>query len=136
MGKKDEVPQKVIPMSTPPPFPQRLVKKTEDGKYRCFITMLKQLSINVLLIEALKQMYSYAKCMKVTVTKKRSISFEDDDRMQHSSAISTRSLVQKKKDSGAFIIPCTIGLLHFAKALCDLGEGINLMPLSIYNNLG
>ena len=47
-GKDVEVPIKVIPMPRPPPpFPQRLVKKTEDGKYRCFITMLKQLSINV-----------------------------------------------------------------------------------------
>ena len=47
-GKDAEVPMKVIPMPRPPPpFPQRLVKKTEDGKYRRFITMLKQLSINV-----------------------------------------------------------------------------------------
>ena len=42
-GKDAEVPIKVFPMPrTPPPFPQRLVKKTEDGKYRRFITMLKQ----------------------------------------------------------------------------------------------
>ena len=41
-GKDAEVHMKVIPMPrTPPPFPQRLVKKTEDGKYRRFITMLK-----------------------------------------------------------------------------------------------
>ena len=47
---------KVIPKPRPPPpFPQRLVKKTEDGKYRRFITMLKQLSINVPLVEALEQ---------------------------------------------------------------------------------
>ena len=40
-GKDAEVPMKVIPMPRPPaPFPQRLVKKTEDGKYRRFITML------------------------------------------------------------------------------------------------
>ena len=32
-GKDVEVPMKVIPMPTPPPpFPQILVKKTEDGK--------------------------------------------------------------------------------------------------------
>ena len=44
MGKEDEVPQKVTPMPRqPPPFLQRLVKKTEDGKY--FITMLKHLSL-------------------------------------------------------------------------------------------
>ena len=37
-GKDAEVPMKVIPMPRPPhPFPQRLVKKTEDGKYRRFI---------------------------------------------------------------------------------------------------
>ena len=54
-GKDAEVPMKVIPMPrTPPPFPQRLVKKTEDGKYRCFITMLKHLSINVPLVEAIE----------------------------------------------------------------------------------
>ncbi|XP_069154582.1 uncharacterized protein [Solanum lycopersicum] len=120
----------------PPPFPQRFVKKTEDGKYQHFITMLKQLSINVPLIEALKQMLGYAKFMKDMVTKKGSVIFEDDNRMQHCSAIATRSLVQKKEDSVAFTIPCTIGLLHFEKPLCDLGESINIMPLFIYKKLG
>ena len=120
----------------PPPFPQRLVKKTEDGKYRPFITMLKQLSINVSLVEALEQMPGYAKFMKDLVIKQRSVTFKDDDRMYHCSAIARRSLVQKKEDPGAFTIPCTIGLLHFAKALCDLGEIINLMPLSMNKKLG
>ena len=44
--------------------------------------------------------------------------------------------MQKKEDPGAFTIPCTIGLLHFAIALCDLGGSINPMPLSIYMKLG
>ena len=56
--------------------------------------------------------------------------------MQHWSAIAKRSLVQKKEDPSAFTIPCTIGLLHFAKALCYLGESTNLIPLSIYKKLG
>ena len=84
--------------------------------------MLKQLSINVPLVEALKQMPGYANFMKDLVKKKRTVTFENDDRMQHYSVISTRSLVQKIEDSGAFTIPCTIGSLHFAKALCDLGQ--------------
>ena len=46
------------------------------------------------LVEALEKMPSYAKFMKDLVTKKRSITFVDDDRMQHCSAIDTRSLVQ------------------------------------------
>ena len=121
--KDAEVPINVIPMPRPPPpFPQILVKKTEDGKYRHFLTMLKQLSINVPLVEALEQMPGYAKFMKDLVTKKRSVTFEDDDRLQHCSAIATRFLIQKKEDHGAFTIPCTVGSLHFANALCDLGK--------------
>ena len=96
-GKDVEVPMKVVLMpSPPPPFPQRLVKKTEDGKYWRFITMLKQLSINVPLVKVLEKMPSYAKFMKDLVTKKRPVTFEDDDRLQHCSAIATRSLVQNK----------------------------------------
>ena len=52
--------------------------------------------------------------------------------MQYCSAIATRSLIQKKEDPGVFTIPCTVGSLHFAKALCDLGASINLISLSIY----
>ena len=97
--------------------------------------MLTQLSINAPLIKALEQIPIYAKFMKDMVTKNRSVGFEDDNPMQHSSSIATRSLVQNKEDLGAFTIPCTIGLLRFAKALCDLGSSIDLMPLSIYKKL-
>ncbi|XP_069145425.1 uncharacterized protein [Solanum lycopersicum] len=135
-GKEAEIPQKVTSIPRPPPtLPQRLVNKTEDGKYQRFISMLKQLSINVPFIEALEQMPGYAMFMKYMVTKKRSDSFEDNDWMQNCSAIATRSLVQKKEDSGSFTFPCTIGLLYFAKALCDLRASINFMPLSLYKKM-
>ena len=84
--------------------------------------MLKQLSINVPLVEALEQMPGYAKFMKDLVTNKRLVTFEDNDRMQHYSAIATRSLIQKREDPGVFTIACTVGSLHFVKALCDLGQ--------------
>ena len=112
------------------------MKKTEDGKYRRFITLSKKLSINIPLVETLEQMSGYAKFMKDLVTKKISFTFEDDGTLQHCSAIATRYLVQKKEDSVAFTIPCTVGSLQFAKALCDLGASINLLPLSIYKKLG
>ena len=80
-------------------------------------------------------MPGYAKFMKDLVTKKRSVTFDDDDRLHHYSAIGTRSLVQKKEDPSVFTIPCRVGSLYFAKALCDLGASINLMPLSIYKKL-
>ncbi|XP_069152685.1 uncharacterized protein [Solanum lycopersicum] len=98
--------------------------------------MLNQISINVSLVEALEKMPGYVKFRKDLVTKKRSVTFEDEDRLQHCSVIATRSLVQKKDNPDAFTILCTVGSLHFSKALCDLGASINLMPLSIYKKLG
>ncbi|XP_049357011.1 uncharacterized protein LOC125821648 [Solanum verrucosum] len=98
----------------PPHLPQRLKKKAEDGKFKKIITMLRQLSVNIPLVEVLEQMSGYAKYMKDLVTKKR----------------------VKKEDSGAFIIPCTIGSIKFAKGLCDLRENISMMSLAIYKQLG
>ena len=42
----------------------------------------------------------YVKFMKDLVTKKRSVTFEDDDRMQHCSAIATRISGPKERRSG------------------------------------
>ncbi|XP_049382699.1 uncharacterized protein LOC125847034 [Solanum stenotomum] len=138
-GKEKEVeenlPLQQIP-KPPPHFPQRLKKKDEDGKFTKFITMLKQLSVNIPLMEALEQMPGYAKFIKDLVTKKRVVSLDFTNDVHHCSAIATRSLVQKKEYLGAFTIPCTIGLIKFAKDLCDLEASINLMPLNIYKKLG
>ena len=49
--------ENVVPIPIPPPpFPHNLVKKTKEGKYSRYMTMLKHLSINVSLIEGLKKM--------------------------------------------------------------------------------
>ena len=42
----------------------------------------------------------------------------------------------KLKDPGSICIPCDIGSRHFEKALCDLGSGVSLMPLSIATAMG
>ena len=52
--KGNEVVFKTI-LRPPPPFPQRLKKKTDDPKFSKFMAMLKQLTINVPLVEALEQ---------------------------------------------------------------------------------
>ncbi|XP_019264123.1 PREDICTED: uncharacterized protein LOC109241796 [Nicotiana attenuata] len=40
------------------------------------------------------------------------------------------------KDPGSFTIPVRIGNINVGRALCDLGERINLMPLSLFKKLG
>ncbi|XP_047257630.1 uncharacterized protein LOC124889688 [Capsicum annuum] len=117
------------------PSNHQLKKKADDTKFGKFLAMLKQLTINLPLVETLEQIPGYAKFMKDLVTKKRIVSYEMVDNLYHCCAISIRSLVQKKANPGAFTILCTIGPLDFSKALCDLGASINLMSLVVYKKL-
>jgi len=120
----------------PPPFPQHLKKKNEDEKFKFFLSVFKSLSINIPLVEALLEMSGYAKFMKELVTKKIILDYETIDVPHSCSAIMTNDSITKREDLGDFTIPCTIGMLQFAKALCDLGASINLMPYTIYKQLG
>ncbi|XP_070029517.1 uncharacterized protein [Nicotiana sylvestris] len=45
-------------------------------------------------------------------------------------------MAPKLEDPGAFTIPCTFRSVDFAKALCNLGANINLMPYSVFKTLG
>ncbi|XP_070005756.1 uncharacterized protein [Nicotiana sylvestris] len=45
-------------------------------------------------------------------------------------------MAPKLEDPDAFTIPSTIESANFAKALCDLGASINLMPYSVFKTLG
>ena len=121
----------------PPPFPQRFQKQKKDDQFRKFLDVLKQLHINIPLVEALEQMPNYAKFMKDLVTKKRRFGeFETVALTEECSAILQNKLPPKLKDPGSFTIPCSIGNHYFGKALCDLGASINLMPMSIFRRLG
>ncbi|XP_060181669.1 uncharacterized protein LOC132611264 [Lycium barbarum] len=90
----EEIMEVLTPIPKPPlPFPQGLEKKTNDGKIIKFIEKLMQLSINIPLVEALKQMPGYAKFVKDLVTKKRQASFEMMDVTHNCSSIITKALV-------------------------------------------
>nr|XP_016472850.1 PREDICTED: uncharacterized protein LOC107794827 [Nicotiana tabacum] len=122
---------------TPAPFPQRLAKQKRDDQYRKFMEMLRQIQLNIPLIDALREMPGYAKMMKDLMSRK--FDFQDLSTItlnQTCSAVVTRPMTQKLSDPGSLTIPCIIGSYAFAKALCDLGASINLMPLAIYTKLG
>lgn len=63
-----------------------LLKKVENEKFYKFITMLKQLSVNIFLGDALEEMQRYAKFMKDLTTKKRSVSYETENVTHHCSS--------------------------------------------------
>ncbi|XP_070046018.1 uncharacterized protein [Nicotiana tomentosiformis] len=121
----------------PAPFPQRLAKYQKDEKYKKFMEMLKNIQVNIPVIDALREMPGYAKMMKDLMSRK--FDFQDlaiVTLTQTCSVVVTRPIAEKLSDPGSFTIPCIIGSYAFAKALCDLVEYINLMPLAIYKRLG
>ncbi|XP_009782214.1 uncharacterized protein [Nicotiana sylvestris] len=82
-------------------------------------------------------MTGYAKMMKDLMSRK--FDFQELATVtlrQTCSDIVMRPIAEKLSNPGSFTIPCTIGNYAFAKALCDLGASINLIPLAIYKRLG
>lgn len=67
--------------------------------------------MNIHILQTLKWMLGYEKFINELVTKKRYICFEDVGQFHNYSAITSRSLGQKKGDTRAFTIPCTMGYL-------------------------
>lgn len=116
----------------PPPFPQWMKQKKDKGKFKKFIDMPKELSLNIPLLKALEQIPGYAKLMKYLVTKKQTTSFEKLSGLHHCSAVTSRSLAQKEVDPNMFTIPHTIGTSLFARSLCYIGSNIYLMLLAMF----
>ncbi|XP_062080885.1 uncharacterized protein LOC133785683 [Humulus lupulus] len=133
---QQSVPVKSLP-KPPPPFPQRFRKQQQDGQFRKFLDVLKQLHINIPIVEALEQMPNYVKFLKDILTKKRRLGeFETVALTEGCSAMLKSKIPPKLKDPGSFTIPCSIGGRDVGRALCDLGASINLMPMSIFKKLG
>jgi hypothetical protein len=133
-SKKETKQDEILP---PVPFPQRLQKQKLDRQFSKFLEVFKKLQINIPFADALEQMPSYVKFMKDILSRKRKLGeFETVALTEECSAILQKKLPPKLKDPGSFTIPCTIGTKFFSKCLCDLGASINLMPLSVYQQLG
>ncbi|XP_039010487.1 uncharacterized protein LOC120139268 [Hibiscus syriacus] len=116
-----------------PPFPQCFKKTKEYQQYKAFIDVLRQLTINIPLIDSLEKNTNYIKFMKEVLSKKRRLGeFKIIALTEGCSTMATSQLPPKLKDSGSFTIPCNIGDIFVGKALSDLGASINLIPLSIF----
>ncbi|KAK8574398.1 hypothetical protein V6N12_062092 [Hibiscus sabdariffa] len=115
----------------------RLKKQKQDYQFQKFLDILKQVHINLPLVEALQQMPNYAKFLKDMVTgKKRIEEFETAAAAETCLALMHNKVPAKKIDPGSFTIECFIGHNYPTKALCDPGASINLMPKSVFDKLG
>ncbi|XP_019240138.1 PREDICTED: uncharacterized protein LOC109220128, partial [Nicotiana attenuata] len=105
----------------PPPFPQRLQKLRDNATYKKFLDILKQVQINIPLVDILQEVPKYAKYIKDIVANKRRLTeFETVALAEECSSRIQGELPQKLKDPGSFTIQITIG--KHAVGQLGLGE--------------
>ncbi|XP_050891022.1 uncharacterized protein LOC127096504 [Lathyrus oleraceus] len=120
----------------PPPFPHRIRKAKKKQQFNKFMEILKQLHINIPLINVIQQIPNYSKFMKDVLTKRNRVGeFAIVALTQECNQLVLGTRPPKLKDPGSFTIPCNIGETFCGRTLCDLGDSVNLMPLSIFKKL-
>ena len=123
--------------SMPPPFPRALKGKKKVPKQVEILEVLRQVKVNIPLLDMIKQVPTYAKFLKDLCTVKRGLNIEKRAFLteQVSSIIQCKTMV-KYKDPGSPTISVNIGGTCIDKALLDLGASVNLLPYSVYKQLG
>jgi hypothetical protein len=93
--------------------------------------------INIPFLDVIQQVPSYAKFLKdlIIVKRKTNVPKKVCLTEQVSSILQCR-LPIKYKDPRCPTISCTVGVSHIEKALLDLGASVNLLPYSVYLQLG
>ncbi|XP_059292213.1 uncharacterized protein LOC132045653 [Lycium ferocissimum] len=129
-------PERVV-TRPPPPFPQRFQKQKINATCKKFLEILKQVHINISLVELLQKVLKYAKYIKDVVANKRHwTEFETVALTEECSSRVRSKILPMLKDPGSFTVSITIGNIKVGLALCDLGASINLMPNSVFRILG
>ncbi|XP_021801259.1 uncharacterized protein LOC110745477, partial [Prunus avium] len=107
------------------PFPQRLQKHKRDQQTTDILELFRKVQINIPLLDAVKQIPTYAKFLKDLCTNKRKFATHEKVMLfEECSAVLLKKLPPKLKDPRSFTISCIIGNLHIEKALIDLGANI------------
>ncbi|XP_021717260.1 uncharacterized protein LOC110685107 [Chenopodium quinoa] len=119
----------------PVPFPGRLAERKLNDKFAKFLSVMKNLHINLPFIEVVTQMPSYSKFLKDILTKKRKLNDELITLPHQVSALVQQKMPKKQKDPGSFTLPVKIGNMEARGALADLGSSVSLIPLSIAQKL-
>ena len=121
----------------PPPFPQALRGKKKETQQAGILEVLRQVKVNIPLLDLINQVPAYAKFLKDLCTIKRGLGIEKKAFLtEHVSALIQSKYPIKYKDLGSPTIPVNIGGNCIKKALLDLGASVNLMPHSVYLQLG
>ncbi|GJU15829.1 reverse transcriptase domain-containing protein [Tanacetum coccineum] len=120
------------------PFPYRLKKQKKDDEDERLLSIFRQIHVNLPFLEAMIHMPKGAKVLKDLLSHKEKIEKTTSlvKLNEECSAVIQQSLPQKEGDLGSFTMPCLIGPLYVKNALADLGASINLIPHSLFLQLG
>ncbi|XP_075086326.1 uncharacterized protein LOC107817532 [Nicotiana tabacum] len=129
-------PQPIV-LKPPPAFPQRLQKVKDNAAYKKFLDILKQVHINIPLVDILHEVPKNAKYIKEIVANKHKLTvFETVALTEKCSSRIQNKLPPKLKDPGSFTIQISMGKHVVGRVLCDLGASINLILLFVFRQLG
>ena len=99
--------------------------------------LFKQVKLNIPLLDAIKQIPSYAKFLKDLCTMKRKLGVNKEAFMtEQSTSLIQNNFPPKYKDLGSPTISIVVGNSKLGHALVDLGISVNLLPYSVYVDLG
>ena len=120
----------------PPPFPQALKGKKKTNNQAEILEVLRQVKVNIPLLDMIKEVPTYAKFIKDLCIVKKGLNVDKKAFLteQISAIIQCKTLVNYK-DPGCPTILMNIDGTSVEKALLDLRASVNLLPYSVYKKL-
>ncbi|GKB84328.1 reverse transcriptase domain-containing protein, partial [Tanacetum coccineum] len=122
------------------PYPERMKVRENDkpsAQHSRFLKMFKQLRLEIGLKDALVEMPKFNKWLSLLLRNKEKLEEIAITTVNaECSAIIMNKVPKKLEDPGKFLIPCALQELDRTSALADSGASINLLPHSIYKQLG
>ncbi|GJR11066.1 reverse transcriptase domain-containing protein [Tanacetum coccineum] len=110
-----------------------LKQRKIEARCQVFRTLIKEVRINVPLVDVLAGMPNYGKFLKDLVSNKSKMKqISAAFLTKECSAILQNKIPPKHGDPRSFLIPCKLANSDEYLALADLGASINLMPYSLY----
>ena len=134
----DGEPEKDKASHVPPaPYPHRLRAPKKVNNHSEIYELFKQVKLNIPLLYAIKKIPSYAKFLKDLCTVKRKLGVNKEAFMTiQSTSLIRNNFPPKYKDPRSPTISIMVGNSKLGHALVDLGASVNLLPYSVYVELG
>jgi hypothetical protein len=119
-----------------PQLKPRYFRGKLDNHFEKIVEVVRSLSINMLLLDALK-LLTYSRYFKDILANKYKIATlgVDHVKMSEQCSAAIANGLEKQKDPGCPTIPCSVGSFKFEKALCDLGVSVSVMPRDVFEKL-